>query len=322
MTFILLALTFIGCRKENLPINEETASQSLAATTGNGSGCPVTAFDYYVGFTDEHQVDRYIYKDGLVAEWKTWYGMDYQIEYGEDGNMAIARGYDAGNLVYTIHFFYEKDRVVREVWYEGTTAVVGDEMIYTYDHRGLLVKGESPVLDYYTENVYTPAGDLESWTFYMGGVPVTSGHYTYNEKYKSPLRNGTPGVEYNFPYSNSTFGLTKWWYSSEKIVVYDETGAPTVSYDQDPAQTQWQFSTNRMLEYVGYVDGQTGTTLSVGFEYENCLENKGNAGTRAARADQSGKRMSHRTLLQRSPSQSIKEKVREWRVQLKAQNNS
>jgi hypothetical protein len=312
--FLLATFFIIGCQKETQETKPEIDLQSSAKPKNE---CRLTSFDYYDGIADNHQIDYYTYKDGLVDEWRVWYGLVYKIEYHSDGKLKTARGYEGDDLVYTIQFVYENGRIVREFWYVGNTNVLDDDINYTYDRKGQIIKGESLMLGYYTENVYTPNGDLESWKFYDGVSPVVSGHYTYSNHYKSPFVGGTPGVDYNFPYSNSTFGQTKWWYSSEKIISYDEVGNPTVYYDQDPLQTQWQIGSNDNLEYVEYVDRLSGTHLSVGFEYENCRES-GNSNSRIAPPSSGGiKKINPLSLIVHNPSKSIKTQIAELRQQLK-----
>ncbi len=315
---LLAALLSIGCRKETLQFNEENTAQSMAEKSNKAQGCRVTTNDIYNGLSDQHQIDHYTYKNGLVDEWKTWYGMDYKLEYDAKGKLNVARGYDGANLVYRIQFIYNNNRVIKEIWYEGNSNVVADDYRYSFDRKGQIIKAESTVLGYYTENVYTADGDLESWKFHDGGMPVVSGHYTYSNHYKSPLRGGTPGVEYNFPYANSTFGQTKWWYSSEKIMLYDEFGTASVYYDFDPVQTLWQTANYGNLEKVNYVDRQTATHFSVSFEYENCRDGGGNNNSNATSPSYKGRnKLNPMTLLQRNPSKSIKRQVKELRQSLR-----
>ncbi len=314
----MAALFLFGCQKETLQLNEENAAQAIAGKSNKAKGCRVTLFDYYNRLSDQHQFDHYTYRNGLVDEWKTWYGIDYKMEYDAEGTLEIARGYDGTDLVYKIHFFYSHNRVTKELWYDGNSNVLVDDIRYTYDRKGQIIKWESILSGYYTENVYTPNGDLESWTVSDGGIPVVSGHYIYDNHYKSPLRGGTPGVEHNFPYSNSTFGLGKWWYSSERIMVYDEFGTASVYYDHDPAQTQWHTANNVNLEFVDYVDRQSGIHSSVGFEFENCKDGGGNKKSPATYPSFKGKsKPNPMTLLQRNPSRSMKERVKEFRQSLR-----
>jgi hypothetical protein len=316
--FVVAVLFMTGCQKENLSTDGEANDGPVTEKSINGTGCRVTSFDYYVGLAGDHQVDHYSYKDGLVDEWATWYGSTYKLEYDENNRLTRARAFDGDVQFASIDFLYDNNRVVRELWYDGTSDVVYDDLVYIYDRKGQLVVAESDLLGYRTDNVYTRDGDLESYKFYQDGMPVMSGHYTYDTHNKSPLHNGTPGVYHNFPYINTTFGQTKWWYSSEKIMLYDEFGTPSVYYDEDPAQTQWNIGSNGLAELVEYTDGISGADLSVGFGYENCREGGGGNSPRSASParPQTGK-ISFRSLLQRDPRKSPRERVAAFRRQAK-----
>jgi hypothetical protein len=310
----------IGCRKENFQPNGEISDQSLAQKPGKESGCRVTSFDYYVGVADEHQVDYYTYKSGLVDEWAVWYGGVYKMEYDQRGKLEKSGYYVDDVLVYSIDFIYEKDKVVKEVWYKADTKDIDDAVFYTFDTKGRNTRRESFLYDFYTDNTYTADGDLLSWKLYVGGSPLVSGHYTYYDHYRSPFVKGTPGIAYNFPYSNPTFGYTKRWYSSEKMVVYDELGTPSVYYDEEPGQTQWHTDKTGVVELVDYVDGISGPGLSVGFEYENCRGGDSESNVRKVppvRGDM--KKISPRSLLQHYQGKSLKEQVIKFRQQIKSQ---
>lgn len=319
---LIAALVTTGCQKvpmetQTIPAKDEIGLQPGAERSNMAQGCLLTVYDYYNGLTDEHQVDQFSYKNGLIDEWKASYGTDYQFEYDGEGKVKTAKGYEAGVLVYNIHFFYTLNRVSKEIWYDANSDMVLDDYHYTFDRKGQIIRSESTVLGYHTENIYTPNGDLESWKFFQDGIPVVSGHYTYSHQYKSPLREGTPGIEYNFAYSNSAFGQTKWWYSSEKVILYDEFGAASVFYDLDPLQTEWHGAPNGNLESVDYTDRQTESQFTAVFEYENCREGNGTTNTRKALpVYRRGLKLNPLTLLERNPSKSKKAQVKELRQQL------
>lgn len=271
---LMAGLFFPGCQKQikDQPINSETETelQAKGYHKGDKDGCRLTSFDYYDGIADQHQIDYYSYNRGLVDEWAVWYGWVYKMEYDAMGRLKKSKVFEGAVLLYTIHFFYKNDKVVKETWYIGDTNVVFDEVIYTFNKKGQMTRGESFMSDYYTANTYTVKGDLASWKFYVGGSPFVSGDYTHYAHYKNPLVEGTPGISYGFPYINAAFTITKRWYTSEKITYYDEFGNPSVYFDEDPHQTQWQIGSHKYPENVEYIDVISGTHLSVGFEFENC----------------------------------------------------
>lgn len=331
---VLGVLFLIGCQKQTRDQFEKKEDQLSGKKEhhqdNDKSRCRITLFDFYDGIADVHQYDTYTYKNGLVDEWAVWYGGVYKMEYDHRGKLKISRYYVDNALVYTIYLIYKNDKVVKEIWYTGDTKDIDDEVIYTFDKKGQIVRMESIINGYYTDNTYAANGDLTSWKLYVGGSPVVSAHYTYYNRYKSPFVEGTPGIEYNLPYINSTFGYTKWWYSSEKMVYYDENGNGSVYYDQDPRQTKWQIGDNRYPELVSYFSPVSSSNHSVGFGYENCERgNNGHIGhhkssemarknTVASTAAMSG---SIRFILS-GPKNKLKERTNEFRMEMKKRSKN
>jgi hypothetical protein len=113
-------------------------------------------------------------------------------------------------------------------------------------------------------------GELESWTFYLGGILNQKGEYTYDKHYKNPYRSAT-GISHAFVYVNPAFGTSKSWYASEKITLYDESGNPFVLYDNDPAKTIWQIGAQNYPDVATYLDKtSSSSTVINSFTYANC----------------------------------------------------
>jgi hypothetical protein len=173
--------------------------------------------------------------------------------------------------VYTIRFIYQNDKVAREKWYDAATNELVDDIHYSYNRRGEMTRGESFLLSYYTVYTYTYKGSLESWQIFSDGLPQSKAEYKYTTPYKNPFLS-LKGMDYCFPYTNSNFGigLGKTWYSSEKVTLYDETGAPYTYYEQKDGKTVWQIGDQNTPIFVDYTDGLSGLHITNGFEYENC----------------------------------------------------
>ncbi len=270
-TFLLAGLFITGCQKEEREFSEEITKQSTASRSEKGGGCRVTMYDYYDPTIDYHQVDYFTYKNGLVDEWLTFYGGLYKMEYDNKRKLKIARLYDGEILLNEIHFIYNKNKVVKEIWYDGNTQQVVDEVNNTYNHKGEMIRNESTYFDYYVTNTYTKQGDLESWFLFVGGLPVQKAEYTYRDEFKNPY-GARPGIDYSFAWINSAFGAGKRWYSSEKSTYYDAEGNnPFVFYDNDPLQTIWQPAAQNYPLKATYFDRLSDAhNITNTFEYENC----------------------------------------------------
>ncbi len=270
LLLFVAAASITNCKKEkDLSQLQEKNNDADAERRGNSKECRLTQYYYYDAIHDFEQIDGLTYKNGLVDEWSTFYGTTFKMEYGRDKKMKAATAYIDGELISTIHFIRKNNKIVKEIWYVGNTDVVDDEVINTYNRKGQLIKNESLNYDYYVLNTYTPHGNLESWTYYGGGLPVSAAVYTYKEDIKTPYL-ARPGIEYSFAWINSAFGSGDRWYSSEQAISYDENGEPYLYYDQDPKKTKWQRGDNGFPIRADYIDRLTGGLIINSFQYENC----------------------------------------------------
>ena len=267
-----MAILFVaGCQKEAIQLPENNSKEITAAKGSSSGGCRMTMYDYYVSFDDYHQIENITYKNGLVDEWTNFNGYTYKMEYDVKKKLKISRAYDGETILYTIHFIYKNNKVIKEIWYAGDTEDIDDEIFYTYNRRGYMIRGESFNYDFFVTYEYFPDGGLQNWFFYIGGLPYIKGEYTYCDFYKNPFL-ATPGVDYTFVYTNSGFGagIGKRWYSSEKFTLYDENGTPSVYYEQDPKKTKWQVGKQNYPLYVEYPLKGGNSPIFNTFEYENC----------------------------------------------------
>ena len=163
----------------------ETESLSGGGNGGDKNECRLINVRYDVG---EH---NYHYnRQGLADEWDISDFGIFKQEYNSKGRLTKSRLYIEGSLVYTIHFFYEKDKVVKEIWYEGNSSVIYDEVFYTFNHKGQNIRMESFLGDYYTVNTFDQAGNVLTWDFYIGGNLTYSNRNIFGHrlKFKNPAR--------------------------------------------------------------------------------------------------------------------------------------
>ena len=318
-TALLLALlTFTGCQKE---IQEQQTStdpenESLSRD-GNGEDknkCRLTNFTYPYGEYSYHYN-----RQGLADEWDiTDYGL-FKQEYNSKGRLTKSRLYVEGSLINTILFLYDNNRVVKEIWYNGNTSEIGDEIFYTYDRKGNMVRQESFMNDYYTIATFTSQGNTATWKFFYGGEPYYEGYLTYNRPFKNPYL-AVHGIEHGFPFINPSYNANKWCPSSEKLIIFDENGNPVVLFDYDPSQTIWQRGNQNYPLSATYYNLVNETWGSYVFEYENCGRRGGNDDYNTQAAHSSSSTASRKTnrmmLLKHHSSKTIKEQMREIRKQL------
>ncbi|MFM9910185.1 MAG: hypothetical protein ACKVOW_12585 [Chitinophagaceae bacterium] len=272
LLFIILFVT--NCRKETRApgtLDEVFRQQQKDNKHEKGNDCRLTIYDYYDAINDFSQIDQYSYKNGLVDEWLPFYGILYKIEYDNKKKLKTARAYDGATLMNTIQFIYQKNKVIKEIWYAGNTNQVDDEVNYVFNQKGQMIYNESISFGYSVTYTYYENGNLKSWFYYEGGLPNSKAEYTYRNKFNNPF-NARPGIFYSFAWANAAFGTGENWYSSEKITLYDELGNPSVYYDQNPKKTVWQVGEKKYPLKATYVDALSGGIITNSFEYENCSE--------------------------------------------------
>ncbi|MEP7376577.1 MAG: hypothetical protein ABI675_24480 [Chitinophagaceae bacterium] len=311
-TVLLTQLLFFpSCQKEATEKHKVISEQATAGKSGRDGNCRVMQYYLYDFIHAHEQIDNYTYKNGLVDEWTTFYGTTYKMAYYHDGRMKMAGAYVDGELLNTIFFVYKNDKVVKEIWYLGNTQEVDDVVVNTYNKKGQIIKNESLNYDYYTLNTYTPQGDLKSWLFFVGGKPAQKGEYTFNKEIKNPLRSARPGIGYSFAWANSAFGAGDRWYSSERMMFYDESGNTSISYDLNPRKTEWTSGEHNYPLLAGYTDILTGGSIINSFKYENCNGKNNDYESKAQRTGISNKIFSERNrrYLAQGSKREIRKKI-------------
>ena len=307
---LMIAVIFIGCQKSEQEIAENEIQTAARADLKNGCRL-VSATNTDPTFSQDF---RFHYNEkGKADKWEIEnYGLFSQ-EYDGAGRLIKSIHTVEGIIMFTAYFFYNGDRVERDVYYYGTGTDVLDEGFYSYDVQGRMVKVQSIVNDYITITKYTPAGNILSNEFSYSGVPFYSQYFQYNAPHKNPFL-AVPGIAYNFPYYLPAFPFySKWRFSSIKEVMYDENGNQILLYAYEPSKTIWQVGHQNYVLSATYFD-QDETPWEYKFEYENC----GPASQRTS-ADQVNyslpiiRKAPPSALLKRFSGKPLKEQVKEIR---------
>jgi hypothetical protein len=306
--FLFITLFIVGCQKETNLMDQENSVQSHARGRAKNE-CRLTNLSALGGAYD------YRYNaEGLAEEWDiTDYGL-FRQEYDANGRLSISRLYTDNELIYTVHFIYENNRVVKEIWYVGDTPAIDDEVYYTYNNQGLIVRSESFIKDYYTINTFTPEGNTASFIHYLEGMPYFSATLTYEDRVKNPYL-AVPGIYHAFPFANPTYVTNKWWATSERIVLYDENGGEEVLFDYDPAQSTWEMGHQNYPLSITYFDRISNSSSLYTFEYENCAPGNNSVSRSASSAGLKSApgKLNPLGVLKRGSSKSIKQQINELR---------
>ncbi len=102
-------------------------------------------------------------------------------------------------------------------------------------------------------------------------------------------------------------------------MAYDENGDPVVLFEYDPSQTVWQVGHQNYPLSATYFDLLSKSWFPYTYKYENCGREKDNDDHKSQAlptSTASAKKTNPMMLLKRNPSKSIKEQVKELRLQL------
>ncbi len=323
IAFLFIAIIFAGCQKEiQTSSAKETTADELAVAnnaTQNRSenGCRLILKQSKFGN------ESYTYNEnGLVDKWSIEAdGGFFKEEYNSSGRLIKSRFYSGDVLLNTIVFYYQGDKVVHEIWYNGDTQEKGDEVFYTFDSKGEIIKMQSFIQDYVTNYKYTPEGNVYEWDFNYGGQPFYTVQYTFLNHDKNPDL-ARPGINYDFPYVNGAVSQNKWWSTSEKDIIYDDQGNPVVALDQDPHQTVVGVGHENYVTTSNYFDVISQSWSHFVFNYGNCGPDDNNAIVsmpKSSSTTTNNNRFNFSKLLIHGSAKSIKEQIKELRKQI--QNN-
>jgi hypothetical protein len=322
--FLAFLLVIIGCQKE---IKDEPIGTSKSELQSKGyhdrdkRECRlVTASvtDAVANFTHSYHYNA----AGLCDEWTILDGLGTSVfkqKYDRTGRLSGSAWHLDGELMNTIVFTYKRNKVIKETWYVGNTKDVFDEIRYTYNAQGWIVKSESFLNDWYSVTKYSWAGNVLSVDLAFGGSPV----YTAIMKYDRPAKNpylSVPGIPHFFTYYTPTSFASKWHASAIKEIAYDIDGTAIVSFDYDPARTIWELSRKNNVLSTTYYDRLSESWFNYSFDYADCDARHSSKQPSPPSTDISnGKENDKLSLLRINPRLPVNEQFKQLRQELKHQ---
>jgi hypothetical protein len=304
MFFFAIVLLF-GCSKDIKDSSVKAVVQNDTRSDNNGNSLRLTHIQSEFG-----DLNFTYNQDGLVDRLDaSYYNGYFKHQYNEDGRLIIARFYSLDDLLqFRIEFFYDKNEVVHEIWYNGDTWDKNDEVFYTFDNRGLMTRAESFMLGYHATYKYSAEANMLEFTFYLGDNPFVKGSYTYLSHLKNPY-SAISGRTYDYYNANGFFDRNKWYSTSQYFLLYDEQGNAEVLSDQDPAKTIQVGGPSNYVTASNYYESLDQTWIHFTFTYDK----SNNSGL----AKSSGK-MTLAKIFERSSIKSIREKVKEFKLHTKS----
>ncbi len=297
------SLLLLGCQKD---IKESSINGEVQ---GNASVQHKNGGLVLIAATSEFGDETFEYnEDGMLSNWFVGQlNTNYVHEY-ESGRLATSRLYSGGLLQITVKFFYnKKGQRDHEIWYQGNTDEVWDEVFYTFNAKGEGLKMESFVQNYYVLNEYTNDGNIKSWAFYFNNIIAAGSVYTYGHQLKNPF-SATPGLVYAYPFANGFFYSNKTYSTSESFTSYDENGDVLEEFPQDPSKTVATAGPQNFVATSDFWDDASSDYIHFVFTYEKSKKDISNI-----TAPKNTKRAAILKLILRDSKKTMKEKVQEFR---------
>jgi len=301
-----------SCKKattEPLSISEPGDGNSEGVANKNAeTSCRLETFDWPgFGRWTFHYNDK-----GLADHWTIDFGYAAieEVMFYDNNNRLIRAEEDfLGSANYVYNFFYDGNRIRRLTRTNVDFPEDALEFTYTYNSKGQNTRQDDNTHDQHVLMYYDAIGNCTKADIYFGSVLWFSDNYTFNIPSRNPKLN-IPGVETGFPFYGTANVPDKWFFSSNKSILYDN-GNPIILNDYDPSQTIINTGGLNFPISVNFYDRVTESNTNVTFEYENC-EGTGITQNRQAQvnARETNKFPEHNLpLMLRSSSRSIKEQV-------------
>ena len=298
LIFSMISFFHFGCQKD---ISESATSMHLEnlVKADNGNKIRLTLI------SSEFGTETFTYNEnGLVHSWaSSQIDLTSFHEYDENGRLGVAKVYADDLLVYTIIFFHDKNRVVRELWYQGNTQTIVDEVLYFFDNKGP-THAISPILDYRIDYEFTSQGNLLAWTLSVSGIKLVRGEYTYLNRLRNPT-SAIPGLSYAYLYANSFFYANKWYSTSERFILFDEQGNIIVDLPQDPSKTIAIAGPQNYVAKSDFYDIFSDTFIHFTFSYENC----GQCGDKNSATLSNSMRADVQKILLKTPKKKLSDQI-------------
>lgn len=275
LAFVLLLFT--GCQKEKqlmeeTPVADENGSKSLQSLNKDDNEknqCRLISLNSNFGFTSTVTYNQKQLAKTWALSWDNNENIDLgTFQYNNKGLLTSGK-YSFNGIPFLdgVPIYDRKDRVNKVIWYEPSTSNIVDEVFFTYNNRGHMVRQQSFIWGVDTRMVADAQGNYSRYDIYIDGILLQSGVYTHYRSNKNPWTAIT-GQSFNLLYYSFVF--SKWWETSESVIFYDEDGNPHFYWDQDPSLTKMKLGKQNYLVDGKFYDRLTGDLYHYWFDYEDC----------------------------------------------------
>ena len=320
ISLLLGVLFFTGCQKEiNESLEGKSGDAAASENTSNKNqenSCRLINLDWpTIGIWQFHYNDK-----GLADQWIIDYGFGLPLHTNtmtyDENNRLIQSNEDFFGVDYVYQFYYAGKRLTRLT---RTNVDFPDDVLdfqYTYDSKGQNTRQDDHNTDTHVLMYYDALGNCTRTDIYFGNDLYYSDNYTFYAPVRNPRQN-IPGVEFGFPFYGTGGISDKWWFTSNKTIIYDN-GTPFLFNDYDPNQTTINTGSNNFPGTASYYDRFTEGSIVITFDYDNCggesveTNNRYSQGNRSIESNKTT-----RPLLGRASAKSIKEQIQKLREQSK-----
>jgi hypothetical protein len=316
--FLLTALFVSSCQKEIKETKQAISESELPSVSNKPKNeCRLIATEAHDPVSFAYNTFHYN-QAGLCDVWKvfdSYIGDQTQTqEYDANGRLIKAKWFIGADQITDIDFTYSNNRMQKETWYWVNSNDIYEEVWYTYNTLGQMVRNESFVNNWYAINKYSPEGNVLSTVLYFDGSPIWASIMTYTRQVKSPYRS-VPGIDVFYAYYTPAFYDSKFRNAAEIEQGYDIDGTPILDFDYDPAKTIWQVGNQNYPLSTDCYDKLSGEWFNYSFEYENCgSDNGANHSIKVPQINgMNAKKVSIHNLLRRNPTMTVKEQLTKLR---------
>jgi hypothetical protein len=322
---MLSVLLFTGCQKvteEELMTKDNTSEngtqdQVNARDKDDDHGCRLRSYETSDGYSEKFSYNQ----KGLADRWYVDFGdgniSDHHLTYDNKNRLKSIRVIFPGDVInYTL---YNNDgRTTRATGYLQSTGELYDDIFYSYNHKGQMVKLDNIVADVHTRFYYDNKGYNTRSDFFVGSELLFTFFLNFDIPNKNPYL-ALNGIDFGFPsYIFLAPLFDKRWNSSGHIVIYEE-GNPIIIAEDDPAQTRIHTGSGNYVTNARYFDLPSGSFYNLTFKYENCgRDNDVNSETIPEPAFKKNTQMSTITRLKKilgSHSKNTKQELQEFKRQ-------
>ncbi|MES2646681.1 MAG: hypothetical protein V4717_07405 [Bacteroidota bacterium] len=271
---VLLVIVLNSCQKDIRETNKTAADVLIKA--GNNANVEKSCRLLVDKGLSDGFIQSYHYNDkGLADEFQLFkpgeYDMWATMAYGERNEITSAKFYYDAATYYDIIFEYEKDKIVKETWYEPGTNIPFDGYINSYNTQGQLVKRDEPIYELYSLFHYDVAHNVTKIEIFdYAGNLYYGVDLTYSRPVKNPFTSVT-GLPESIFFTDAIESPNR--FTGLRYYFNDDQGNEVAFVEWKSDETELVAGAQNYAVYQNSRDDINGIWTDQTWTYENCTGN-------------------------------------------------